>query len=256
VDARCRGRDDRDLKAGRGIFARQGGISQVGQAERKGALMAEEKRSFLVTRFHILLFGVLLALTATGYAKIPAAPGLPMHWGLDGHPDEVWPRDPALMVMPIVALVLLALIFAIGRLAPVKKIEPGRYVTEAAATGVLLVLCALQFSLLLIGVGSEIDLTRIVAFVVAIALVILGAALPRSAPNAYAGVRLPWTMTDKANWTATHRLTGVLMVIAGFGLALVALLWPDPVNLLAAIGPAVFAPVLIGGVFSFVRSRM
>jgi len=157
--------------------------------------------------------------------------------------------------MPLVALVLIILIAVIGRLTPSEKTEPGRYIAEAALTGVLLVLCALQFSLLLIGTGSDVDLTRIVASVVAIALIVLGLALPRSAPNAYAGIRLPWTMTDTANWIATHRLTGVLMIIGGIALALVALFWSSPVNLLEAIGPAIFLPIIIGGIFSFVRSR-
>jgi uncharacterized membrane protein len=216
---------------------------------------ADEKRNWLVTRFHLFLFGVLIAITATGYVKIPAATGLPMHWGLNGQPDEVWPRDSGLVAMPLVALVLIILIAVIGRLTPSEKTEPGRYIAEAALTGVLLVLCALQFSLLLIGTGSDVDLTRIVASVVAIALIVLGLALPRSAPNAYAGIRLPWTMTDTANWIATHRLTGVLMIIGGIALALVALFWSSPVNLLEAIGPAIFLPIIIGGIFSFVRSR-
>ena len=217
--------------------------------------MADEKRKSIVTPLHILLFGALLAITATGYAKIPAATGLPMHWGLNGQPDRIWPRDPALAAMPIVALVLLALVFILVRLAPPEKVDPGRTIAEAAISGVLLVFCALQFSLLLIGTGSDVDLTQIVAFVVAIALVILGAALPRSAPNAYAGIRLPWSMEDPSNWRATHRLTGGLMAVAGLLLALVALFWPTPVNLLMAIGPAIFLPVLIGALYSFVRSR-
>jgi uncharacterized membrane protein len=217
--------------------------------------MADENHKSIVTPFHILLFGALLAITGTGYVKIPAATGLPMHWGLNGQPDRIWPRDPALAAMPIIALVLLVLFFAIGRLAAPEKVDPGRVIAEAAISGVLLVLCALQFGLLLIGTGSEVDLVRIVAAVVALALVILGLVLPRSAPNAYAGIRLPWSMPDAANWRATHRLTGGLMVVAGLGLGLVALFWSTPIHLLTAIGPAIALPVLIGALYSFVRSR-
>jgi uncharacterized membrane protein len=217
--------------------------------------MADKKRKSIVTPFHILLSGVLLVVTAIGYVKIPAAAGLPMHWGLDGRPDRIWPRDPALAALPAIALALLVLFFAIGRLAPQEKVDPGRVVAEAAISAVLLILCALQFSLLLIGTGSEVDLVRIVSAAVAMALVILGLALPRSAPNAYTGVRLPWSMTDPANWRATHRLTGALMVIAGLILAAVALLWATPVNLLETIGPAVFLPIIIGALYSVFRAR-
>jgi uncharacterized membrane protein len=178
-----------------------------------------------------------------------------MHWGLDGRPDRIWPRDPALAAMPIVALVLLVLFFFLARLAPPEKVDPGRTIAEAAISAVLLILCALQFGLLLIGTGSEVDLVRLVAAVVALALVILGVALPRSAPNAYAGIRLPWSMADPANWRATHRLTGGLMVVAGLVLAAVALFWATPANLLVTIGPAVFLPIIVGGLYSFFRAR-
>jgi uncharacterized membrane protein len=62
-------------------------------------------------------------------------------------------------------------------------------------------------------------------------------------------------MADPANWRATHRLTGGLMVVAGLTLAAVALFWSTPVNLLLAIGPALFLPVIIGALYSFLRAR-
>lgn len=212
-------------------------------------------RKQIVTRFHLLLLGVLVAITATAFVKINADVGLPVHWGLDGRPDQIWPRNQALLIFPIIGVLLVALFAAIGQFARPEQIEPGRYIAEAMLTGLLLLLCALQLSFIFIGIGSDIDLARIVTFGVALILILLGFALPNSAPNAYAGVRLPWTMKDRANWTATHRLTGILYIVAGVALATVAWFRPDPVDMLPAIAVSVLAPILIGGIFSFIRRK-
>ena len=90
---------------------------------------------------------------------------------------------------------------------------------------------------------------------VAALLVVVGLALPRSRPNVYAGIRLPWTMRDPANWRATHRLAGVLFVIAGLGLGVLAILRPDPTSLLAGLAAALIVPTLVGGIYSFIRAR-
>lgn len=212
-------------------------------------------RKPLVTRFHLLLLGLLVAVTATAFVKIPADAALPVHWGLDGHPDQVWPRIPALLMFPLIGAVITGLFLAIGRFTPPELVEPGRSISETVLAGVLLLFCALQFAMILIGVGSDIDMVRFIAFGLAALSIITGLSLPQSQPNVFAGIRLPWTMADPGNWRATHRLTGGLMVLGGLGLAAVAWLWPDPVDMMLAMAAALLLPVIIGGIYSFARAR-
>lgn len=209
----------------------------------------------LVTRLHLYLLGGLAAITAAAFVKIPESTGLPVHWGFDGQPDRFWPRNEALLVMPVVAILVTVLFWCIGRFAPAEQVQPGRHISVAALTGVLGLCCALQFALILIGIGSEIDMVRIVAFLLAAFWIGLGVVFPHSSPNPYAGLRLPWTVNDPANWKVTHLVTGVLMVLGGIGLGLVAWLLPDPPTLLGAIGLSVLVPVLLGALFSFIMSR-
>ena len=82
----------------------------------------------------------------------------------------------------------------------------------------------------------------------------LGLTLPMTRPNAYAGVRLPWTMRSPTNWKLTHRLTGALYLIAGIGMGVLTYLAPDPRELLAALMAALLLPVAIGGLASFLMS--
>lgn len=213
-------------------------------------------RKSIVTRFHLFLLGVLIAVTATSFVKIPAGTDLPIHWGFDGKPDQFWPRIPALLIFPVIGAVLTGLFALIGRFAPVERIEPGRHVSEAMLTGLLGLSCALQFSLILIGIDSDLDMVRIISFALAVFLVILGNVLPKSERNSYTGLRLPWTLNDPANWTASHWVTGILFIVGGVGLGLVAWLRPDPASMLVALGAALFLPIIVGGIFSFVRSKL
>jgi len=54
--------------------------------------------------------------------------------------------------------------------------------------------------------------------------VALGNVLPKSRPGFFVGIRTPWAIMDPDNWIATHRYGGRIMMGAGFGLVLVALL--------------------------------
>jgi len=213
------------------------------------------EREQIVGRFHLAMLGLLAAITATAVYKIPEASGLPVHWGFDGRPDRIWPRNETLAMFPVIAIFLVALFAAIGQFAPVERVEPGRHIAAAMLTGLLGLLCALQFALILIGVGSDIDLIRIIAFAVALFWAGTGVALTQAQPIDFTGLRLPWPIKNPANWTASHRLTGALMVLGGLGLAVVAWLQPDPAAMLISIGAALLVPVLVGGAFSFVRSR-
>jgi uncharacterized membrane protein len=208
-----------------------------------------------VTRFHVLVLLLLLAITLVSFHKIPADTMLPVHWAPRGNADWLWPRDAALLLMPGMALLITLIFSVIPRFAPPERVEPGRHVTEAALTGTLGVFCAIQFGLLLIGIGSDLDLIRIVSFGVALLMLFLGFELPRSMPNAYAGIRLPWTMHDHGSWRATHRFVGVLCALCGVGLGLCAWLQPDPATLIFALMAAIIGPALLGIAFSFALSR-
>jgi uncharacterized membrane protein len=47
-------------------------------------------------------------------------------------------------------------------------------------------------------------------------------------PNFFAGIRLPWTLSDENNWRQTHHLAGKLWFWGGLLLALVSIILPDP----------------------------
>jgi uncharacterized membrane protein len=59
---------------------------------------------------------------------------------------------------------------------------------------------------------------------IGVMFVVLGNYMPKVRSNWFVGVRTPWTLSNDEVWYRTHRLTGKVMVIAGLGLLLSALL--------------------------------
>lgn len=209
---------------------------------------------FLSTATAILGAG-LIAVTAAGYGLVPAGTILPVHWGLDGAADGWMPRDLALLVLVAIAALIWALFYALDRFAPRFRAEGGRYALRAVLTAITGLVVLIQCGIVAAGMGLEVDMVRIVTLGIGVLLVILGNIMPKTQPNAFAGIRIPTTLNDPANWQATHRLTGWLLIAAGLCLLIAGMVVAPGPWLLGAIVVAMLLPLVIGTVYSLRLAR-
>ncbi len=79
-------------------------------------------------------------------------------------------------------------------------------------------------------------------------LVVTGNVFGKTKRNFFLGIRLPWTIDTDANWRATHRLCGKLMVIAGVTLFIASFFFTSIVLMLILA----LSPLLIASVYSLV----
>lgn len=199
------------------------------------------------------LAAALVATTLAGYLMIPSATELPIHWGVDGRPDAFWPRDRALLTAPVGAVVVLALMAFADRFSP--RRQASRHLVAAVSTGILALFMAIQTVIVLIGLGFDISMVNVIAFAMGLLSIVTGNVMPKSQPNCIAGLRLPWTLADPANWAATHRITGRLMLASGSILMLAASTL-DAGRLLAAVTICAFMlPFGLGSAYSYMFSR-
>ncbi|MBU1304820.1 MAG: SdpI family protein [Alphaproteobacteria bacterium] len=187
----------------------------------------------LVSRFHVLLLSVTIAITAVAVLRIPEGFAYPAHW-TGSTADWLWPRDVALAVGPMVQLVLLAVFFAMGRAFSRSQFAKSQHILDPALTLVLALVAACQMGLLLTGVGSDLDLIRLIAFAFGAGLLPLGLVLFEAERHTYAGLRMPWPIVSDTAWNIVHRATGIACALAGAGVLILA--WLD-----AGIGPLVLA---------------
>jgi uncharacterized membrane protein len=210
-------------------------------------------------RFRSPLNLVLLALglvaTVAGFLLIPADMALPGHWGLDGQPDLMLSRNWALLQVPAIVAVVWAIFWAIARWSGPERQQASTHVMNAALSALTAVFVLVQVLVLLVGIGVQLDVVRIVLMGVALMQIALGNVFPKSQPNHVAGIRIPTTIADPANWQATHRLAGLLMILSGLAFLAAAVVLPVGLWLLAAFVAAWIVPLAASSLYSLVYAR-
>ncbi|MBN9306367.1 MAG: hypothetical protein BGO82_19940 [Devosia sp. 67-54] len=202
----------------------------------------------VATPFNLVLAVALAVASIAGFVLVPAGVDLPVHWGVTGAADGFLPRDLALLLLPAIAVLVLGLLVWVRRSAAAAG---GRQALTTAMSVLLGLFVVVQTAIVMIGVGIAVDMVRIVVLALGVVFVVLGNIMPKTQPNGVVGIRLPWTLADAANWQATNRLGGWLMLLGGLLMACTALLSGQPAILLTATAIGVIVPILVATLFSY-----
>jgi uncharacterized membrane protein len=207
----------------------------------------------LVTRFHLLLLAVTLAITGLGFFRIPADFVFPAHWA-GSAADWVWPRD-VLIVAPVLQVVLITAFFLLGRQFTRNQFAKSQHILDPALTLQLSVITATQFGLLLTGIGSDLDFIRFTGFALGPVLVLLGIILFEAERHTYAGLRMPWPIPSDSAWRLVHRAAGIAFALAGIGLAILAWLDAGAGRMVLAFLAALYLPPSTAGLATALTRR-
>jgi uncharacterized membrane protein len=207
----------------------------------------------LVTRFHLLLLTVTLAITGVAFLRVPADYVFPAHWS-GSAADWLWPRE-VLFVAPLVQVVLLAKFLLLGRLLTKNQYAKSQHILDPALTLLMTVIATSQLGLLLSGIGSDLDFIRLTGFGLGVTLIGLGIVLFEAERHTYAGLRMPWPIGSDRAWRWVHRSTGVAFGLAGIGL--LALAWFDSGAgiLILAFVAALYIPVACAALTTLLLRR-
>lgn len=204
------------------------------------------------TRLNHLLLSLIAVTTIASVVRIPADAQLPVHFDLFGQPDRFAGRDDALILMPAFGLGALFLFWAIGRFSHPQRLAGGVHVMNAVLPLLLAMFLAFQVVLVF---QFDFAIARVAAWSVAALLIVLGNLMPKSQPNRYGGIRLRTTLADPANWAATHRFTGLAMMISGGLLVVLTLITGSAPVIFAGVLAAVILPLLLGVLYSWRMAR-
>jgi uncharacterized membrane protein len=205
------------------------------------------------TNMTFVVLGVLA--TIAGFLLVPAEMALPAHWGIDGQPDAFLPRHWALLQMPAVIAAVWVIFYAIQRWGNRERRQASTHVMNVALTAITGLFVLIQVLVVLVGMGIAVDVVRGVLVGVALLEIALGNAMPKSQPNTVAGIRIPTTLADPANWQATHRLGGILMIIGGVAFLAAALVLPVGWWLFGALLAAFLLPMIVASLYSLAYAR-
>lgn len=192
--------------------------------------------------FSLILFLGLVAISFYFYPQLPSS--IPTKFDFNGNPVQYSSREFVTILMPTIYLFLIFFIGIMVKASPEKFSMPN----SKKAMDIIVAGCGLLFLGIHLGMvmdpgGKEI-FVRYFSFGIALFLTVVGNVFGKTERNFFMGVRVPWTIASEANWRATHRFCGKMMVL--FGLALLALSFfysSMPVAMIAILIPTL-TPVI------------
>ncbi len=205
---------------------------------------------------------VILSGAAALYTwnALPASGDIPVHWGINGQPDQFAPKSDVWTYLTILpgAILLTGLILAVAPAFDPRKanIETGRKAYLATWIGVMMLLTLVQVGICvaMLQAGGEVGVPNgFVRFAIAgcgVLMIVIGNYMPKTRSSFLLGVRTPWTLSSDIAWEKTHRLAGPLFMLAG-ALGTAGAFLFDGIWLALQLTALVCAAALISVIYSY-----
>lgn len=191
---------------------------------------------------------IMLVISFFYYDSLPAT--IPTHFDFYGNPDGYTSKNLVVVLMPMIFLCVLVITNILVRISPrIYSMPNSKTSLDRIIFGTGLLLFGIHLSFIIAPGPLEVNSlsTRMSSAGLAGFLLIVGNMFGKSERNFFVGFRLPWTIASEANWKATHRLAGKIMV--GWGVLLLILI-PIHSQISIAIIGTLFS-VLISCGYSF-----
>lgn len=189
----------------------------------------------------VILVGLLVAAFVV-YPQLPER--VPMHWNASGEVDRYGSRFTGAFAIPLLTLGIYAGMVLLPLIDP-RRANYARFPTayRAVRTGLILFLTLLYVVTVAVGLGYEINISRVVPVALGVLFIIIGNVLTQVRHNYFIGIKTPWTLASEEVWRKTHRIGGFVFVAAGV-ISILAAFLPAPVNFWLVIGSLVAAVVI------------
>lgn len=213
------------------------------------------KMQNLVTRFHLLLFGVTIAISGVALFNIPADYVFAAHW-TRSEADWTWPLEDALATGPVVQIALMAAFWGLGRLLTKNHFSKVEHLLQPALTLLLSVIAGCQMGLLALGIGSDFDFFRITAGLLVITLLVLAVVLFEAERHSYAGMRMPWRVGSDRAWAVVHKGTALATAIAAVALAASVWFYSGPGPMVVTMAAILVSLPVLAALLTLVTRRL
>jgi uncharacterized membrane protein len=174
--------------------------------------------------FPILAVAVSLIIWAVFYNELPAQ--LPTHWGTNGVADDYTSKIGTFFLLHGIMIGMYLLMIFLPKLDPKKanyqQFQKGYLVI---INGVLVLLLAIDFGTLYIGLGHDLEMPKLICILVGVLFIVIGNYMQQVKSNYFVGIKTPWTLANETVWNKTHRVGARCFMIAGF-IIMLAFLFP------------------------------
>jgi uncharacterized membrane protein len=199
---------------------------------------------------------IIVALLPLGYLAVVwdvLPPQVPVHFDTQMKPDrisdksELWIMSGMLAGGSILVYFLLQKIYLFD---PKRRNKAGIETFNKLGAGLVIFFAALNIVIIISAQKSGVNLENLLFPLIGLLFVFLGNYLPALKPNYFAGIRLPWTLSDDDNWRKTHQLGGKIWFWGGLLFAILSLFLPREIILPVFIA-IILIMVLIPAIYSY-----
>lgn len=211
------------------------------------------KYSRIALYLQLALVGLSFLAVVLVYPRLPDM--IPMHWGLEGSPDNWWPKTYGAWLLPSLMSVFVVLFPALQKMDPRSENYPEFAKSWAIIrTSIIAMLAYINAIVLYVTLNPAYNhlVGRFVTFGVGLLFIVLGNYMGKVRQNYFVGLRTPWTLADPEVWQRSQRFAGWAFVIAGLIISLESFIWiAAPHIFIATIIAVVVGPVG----YSYILSR-
>lgn len=169
---------------------------------------------------------------------------MPIHYDINGNPDNYAGKAFAVFVMPVVLLMLQWIcIFAASK----QKDSLNAKMKQLVLWIIPIISIFVSFIMYRSALGNNTKVLSMVFLFMGLLFIIVGNYLPKCRQNYTIGIKIPWTLNSEENWNRTHRLGGIVWIVGGMLLLLNAF-WANAVLSVIVIVLLVAVPLVYSGI--------
>ena len=197
----------------------------------------------------------LAAIAGIAILRLPEGSMLPVHWSVDGVPDQSTQAARALFMPAGICAMLSLLMAAIPKLDPIQRnMEQSAPLLKTAWGGMLAMMILTELKVAGPAFGFAIPATLPLT-AKGLLLIAIGNVLPKSRPGFFVGIRTPWALRDTDNWIATHRLGAWTMMLGGVAIMAIAIAPMHGLERVRFVNVAMVAAIVPPIVYSWLHWR-
>ena len=211
-------------------------------------------RSTTLTKELILWCVILIPLAYLAFVWSELPDQVPVHFNLKGEADG-WAGKTTLVFIVLGTTALLnLLLLVVPHIDPKRKLEYMGSKYHQLRFILVIFMAAISIFLIYNALHPESFTPNILILLIGGLIIALGNYFQAVKPNYFIGIRTPWTLESEQVWRKTHRLGGILWIIGGLMLIMLAVLplsGMQHIFFMAIMALVVLIPV----VYSFLEYR-